>query len=275
MAAMTVPRELQVAGFAIVPTRKNWRLVLATAGREKQGKTTFAMTAPDPIAVVTADTGTVEICQQKKFAHKQILMCALKVPDLSTADMRDDKRRQELYEPQWEEAKDAILAAIKSRVVRTLVVDTGTEIWELCRLARFGKLAQVKPQHYGPVNAEMRELIKAAYERDDLNCIWTHKVKKEYKESKTRPGETVWTGTMELAGFGDIAYLTDFSLWHSYIKGTDDEPVGIFTSKIMDCPRQAGDLMGMDLEGEDSNFPFLAQLMYPEAGEDYWKSGRR
>jgi hypothetical protein len=42
---------------------------------------------------------------------------------------------------------------------RTIVWDTGTEFYEMCRLAQFGKLLQVKSQHYAPINRYLVELF--------------------------------------------------------------------------------------------------------------------
>ncbi len=50
--------------------------------------------------------------------------------------------------------------ALESKEIKSIVIDTASEAWELVRLARFGKLTQVMPQHYGPVNTEFRDMIK-------------------------------------------------------------------------------------------------------------------
>ena len=70
--------------------------------------------------------------------------------------------------------------ALAEPAVRTISVDTATELWELLRMARFGKLTQVMPYQYGPVNAEFRSLIRMAY-ASDKNLILLHKMRKVYK----------------------------------------------------------------------------------------------
>ena len=57
------------------------------------------------------------------------------------------------YATLWADLK-VKLAKAWSMDEGTVVMDTASEAHELSRLAAFGKLTQVMPHHYGPVNAE-------------------------------------------------------------------------------------------------------------------------
>ena len=58
---MKVAKETVVAGFTKVKSGiKKKRMVVAVEGREKDGKTSFALSAPAPIAIFNLDTGLEE-----------------------------------------------------------------------------------------------------------------------------------------------------------------------------------------------------------------------
>jgi hypothetical protein len=256
--------SLTKAGFFHVRVKAQKRLVLCTCAREKAGKTHFAFTAPGPIAAVATDTGTEEVAG-KFLSSKQII---LSMVDVSDIDNQDEAQRE------WEKLSGAIIAGMDNPKIRTLVVDTGTEVYETLRLAKFGKISQVKPHHYVEVNKIMRNLIKRAYQREDLNCIWIHKQKKEYKQNKK--GDDSWTGRYEFAGFGDAPYLVDMKLEHYFVDPTGEEP-GRFGARVVGVSRQTPDVTGLELEGDGippdrlgCNFPSLASMVYPELPVEYW-----
>jgi hypothetical protein len=272
--------EMAGTGFYIPEPSTTPRLVICTQAREKKGKTDWALrTCPMPCAVVSTDTGTKEVLDKlmREFPERRgrYLLTEHKVPTVKI------QARKAEYELEWEQWKNSIIYAIDNPRIRTLVVDTGTEVWEMLRLARFGKIAQVKPHHYSEVNAEMRDLFKAAYyQRPDLNAIWVHKVKKEYKELKT--GDSGWSGKYERAGFGDIGFLADMVIEHDFnIQFNDDDQVlsRDFTCRILDS-RINPELTGELFTGNEPHvltdqpmcsFRNVAMLMFPETDAEYWR----
>jgi hypothetical protein len=135
-------------------------------------------------------------------------------------------------------------------------MDTATEAWELVRLARFGKLTQVMPMQYGPVNTEFRDMIKQVY-KTDKNLILLHKVKKEYVDDK-------FTGELERAGFGDTGYLVQINLLLGW-----DEDEG-FSMYIRDC-RQNMDIAAKKVSEPMNSFPYLATMVYEESSLEDWE----
>ena len=217
-----VPSHISLPGYTPYVVEERTGRWIASDGLERRGKTTFAFMAPGPIAVLSNDTGTKAIAN--KFAgHKQILWCPFEVND-------DKSVSQSYHLAQWEGFKKNFNNAVKSRQVRTIIVDTATAAWELIRLARFGKLTQVMPQHYVTVNAEFQGMFEEAYHaRPDLNVIFPHRVKKEYKGSKKDPDKDSWTGKFERAGYKDIRYVVDVNIRHDYDFQTKE-----FTIEIVD-----------------------------------------
>lgn len=245
-------------GFAEPTLQTRFCLNVCSSGLEKRGKTYWAFTAPEPIVALSTDTGTEEIAEGFRKAGKKVALTRVRVPREAESIGAKEK--------EWATAVKVIAAVIKSPHIRTFIVDTGTEFWELLRLARFGKLAQVQPYHYGPVNAEMRDIVKELCELRNLNTVWVHKHKKEYGPNKK--GDDAWTGRYERGGFGDMAFLCGTVLEHRRV--TEDN-VTKFSTIVQDSRYQAETLIGVELEGEMNNFATMAQLSFPDSNESDWK----
>jgi len=243
--------QLQQLGFEPVSGDVRPRLIAAVSGLEKQGKTHLALSAPGPIAVINMDIGLEGVVGKFLASGKSISTINLGVP-----------KTQEAALAEWDRWVKAYRGALRSREIRTLVVDTETESWELIRMARFGKISQVKPHHYGPVNAEYAGLLREAYD-SDKNLILLRKMKPKYVNDKR-------TAEYEPSGFSGVPFLVQV-LCQVYRDEPDDsgEPPP-FHCYIKDC-RQNSDLAGMDLEGEMCGFSMLAQLVLPDVDLDVWE----
>jgi hypothetical protein len=127
------------------------------------------------------------------------------------------------------------------------------------RIARFGRLTQVMPYQYGPVNAEYRNVIREAY-KWDKNVILLHKMKAQYINDKR-------TGEYDRAGFSDTGFLVQVNA-RAYRYGSEDG--GAFAFMVEDC-RQEPDLQDMEFEGEMANFPTLAAMVLPSVDPKEWE----
>lgn len=274
-------KQLKDLGFEIVDPTVYHKFSVSSAAKEKEGKTTWAFTAPGPIGVISTDTGTESIA--KSFLkQKPIIINYFKSADeLQQSETKNKDTKQQLYEREWDRMKTAILAIIHSRRFRTLIVDTATEAWELCRLAAFGKLAQVMPHHYTEVNSEFKAMIKAADENPVLNSIWIHKKKKEYKTGSG--GKDSWSGKYERAGFGDMPFLVDVNLEHFFQPagamvpdgngGNETLAEGRFGVRVIDSRINMLSVVGQEFTGEVCNFQELAYALFPETyGSDVWRT---
>jgi len=238
---------IKIPGFDKPDTTIKHRMILNIEGLEKQGKTHFALTAPGPLAFFDIDIGTEGVIH-KFTTGKEIIVSEHKIPkDAASSEGFD-------FVAAWQEFYNRLQAVLKHPQVRTVVIDTMTEVWELLRMARFGRLSQVKSHHYGPVNAEMRELIREAYEYGK-NFIMIHKMKPQYVDDQ-------WNGKYDRAGFKDIGFLSQLSIELSFDEGE-------FTATCRDC-RHDMSLCGMDLSGPMCNFPTLAQMVFPNSDAGDW-----
>ena len=226
-------------GFIDANTLKSKRRLIASiSGPQKTGKTNLALTAPAPIAFYDMDMGTEGVVEKfaaiKKVYRSQYDYRMLTAPDIAGIIVM------------WEKMKKDFIWGLESPDVATPIVDTGTEMWELLRMARFGKLTQVKPFHYGPVNAEFRDLIRLAY-ASSKDVIFTHKMKNEYIDDRR-------TGKIERAGFSDMGFLVQINIETWYSEGE-------FGATIVDC-RQNMDVAGMELTGEMCDWEFIKGLVF-------------
>lgn len=222
------------------------RLIIGLDGIEKNGKTHFALTAPGPICIIDMDIG-LEGVVDKFIGEKEIHHVAF-------------NKREATNPAQWAKMWDNVIRAyteaLTDKAIKTIIVDTATEVWELVRLARFGKLTQVMPHHYGPVNEEFRNVIRDAYNYDK-NVILLHKMKPKYVNDKR-------TNDIERAGFGDTGYLVQANM----VSWCDKH--GSFGITIRDC-RHNPELKGMDIPEPLNTFPNVASMILPETEPEDWE----
>lgn len=254
--------NLAGTGFQRADDAPKHRLLANIEGMEKSGKTNLALTAPAPIAYVDVDLGSEGVLH--KFQDKKEIWVSRHKLELDFALVKDPTQDQmnkaaDAAYVVWSKIRKDWITALDSGV-RTLITDTGTELWEILRMARFGRLMQVKSHHYGPVNMEFRDLIRRAEERD-VNLLMLHKLKEEYKGDKP-------TGLMRMAGFNDIPYMMHLNVrcWKDSTQPFPD----CFRATIVDS-RQNPEINGMEMVGADIDFVNLGSLVYPESSEDDWK----
>lgn len=245
------PSTLEKLGFEQADTTVYPRLIVDIHAQEKVGKTHFGLTAPGDIAMFNLDIGLEGVVH--KFADKKRIM---------VYDMHIPHNDPESAEKIWEDFKDVYAAALKDKSIRSIIFDTGSELWEMCRLARFGKIAQVQPWHYGPVNAEFNGVIRDAF-RSQKNLVMLHKMKPLYVNDKR-------TKKYERAGFGTVGYIVQLSL--RLTKDDEDGRRGIIVESRHDPELEGMELYDDEKKGiEMLNFPYLASLAIEGTTEEDWK----
>lgn len=238
--------QLKAMGFSdeIVPTPR--RLIASVMGQAKTGKTHFCLTAPAPIIFFNIDLGTEGVVGKFQTGSdtqeaKQVFVYNIRVPKGESKDV---------YERMWQELKQRMETAYKLHS-GTVVCDTGSEAYELCRLAYFGKLTQVLPHHYQVVNNDWREFMRMAYD-SQMNTLLIHKVKPKYVNN-------VRTTEYEIAGMGEIPYLVQANL-STFREDTEEGQQ--FGLTVTDC-RQNASLSGTVLRGYPMNtFEFLLDIVH-------------
>lgn len=241
--------KMKKMGFVPAEDREvQARVILSIEGLDKCGKTHFALTAPGPIALFSTDIGEEGVVS--KFSDKEVWVMPVDKVDTDAAEQAP---------VEYEKFYKAYTSMLQGNDVRTIILDTATEIWEILRMARFGRIIQVMPYQYGPVNAEYRALIRGAY-RHNKNLILLHKMKLKYVDGKR-------TDEYERAGFGDTGFLVQVN---TKIYRYSPEDGGDFAIYVGNC-RQAPEIAGEEFEGDMCNFPFLASLILPDVDPTTWE----
>jgi len=233
-------KQLKDLGFSDIIEEIPHRLIASISGREKAGKTHLALTAPGPVIFFNIDIGTEGVIS-KFQSDKHIFVYDVRIPKGAT---------QDTYQVMWADLKSRMMKAY-SLNIGTVIVDTGSEAFELARLAHFGKLTQVLPHHYVQVNSEWRELMRAAYD-STMNTIYIHKMKPKWVAGNR-------TEDYEPTGFSEMGYLSQINIitFREDAQGGGSE----FGLLVKDC-RQNPNINGTVLRGPMSNFGFLLNVVH-------------
>ncbi|MDD4984385.1 MAG: AAA family ATPase [Dehalococcoidales bacterium] len=244
-------------GFERATTNSVRRLIARIGGLEKCGKTHFALTAPAPIGLLDMDRGLEGVVE--KFAGDK---------EIYTTNFRSmPSRNQADWERRWGRFKECFHTLLGDSTIRTVVMDTDTEAWEMARLAILGKLTQVKPHHYGTVNAEFRELIDAAFSTDK-NLILICKYKKQYVDrSGGKSDDAKWNGHYEASGFNDLPFLVQVNLRaRMYSVEGENTPV----IEVVNCRHNLA-VKGEKFEDIMASFPFVASAVIEGTDVSDWE----
>jgi len=243
---MKIPLGFQKADSTIHP-----RIIISVEGLAKNGKSHFALTAPGPMCYMNLDSGLEGVIH--KFAAKKEIYVSNYDTPISLKDAYPDLDKTVQV---WGKFKQDFVSALHSGL-RTLIVDTTSEAYELVRLARLGKLTQVKPFHYALPNYEFKALLDEALKNPTVNVIFLHKQKRKYVKD-------VWNGGFERAGFGGIEYIVQ-----AFLRTFYDEDG--FNIEILDS-RHDKELAGTVLTGNDvCNFQNVAMMLMPDVDPGMWE----
>ena len=186
------------------------RIVAAITAQPKEGKTHLMLDAPGPIAVFDSDYGLEGVVS--KFPDKEILAYRVPMPDPGITGALT------AHMDEFTKIDNAYTEALANPSVRTIAIDTSTEIWEIVRLAYLGRLEKVISRDYGPANGAMRRFLKKALD-SDKNLILVQKMKQEYKNDKA-------TGNWLMSGFNDVAGIVQVVMRPFYAREDMELPDG-------------------------------------------------
>jgi hypothetical protein len=229
---------------------ENNRLFASVSARWKCGKTRFGLTAPLPIGYIDVDLGVGELLTQTGDKAAQIHV--LSVTPYET---------QEASREMLDRLKEAIAFLCDSQAVRSIVIDTATELWEMVRFAHFGRLSSVMPRYYEAPNNEMAFILDRLL-CSRKNVVLLHRMKDKYVNDKA-------TGEDIPAMFKETAYVTNVNC-RLYRDDPGDEGVGEFHLVIDDCRANAS-VQGLELTGDSIGFPLVAQMIYPDTDPAVWE----
>jgi hypothetical protein len=259
--------------------------VLAEAP-EKSGKTHFALTAParkvgnrEGIGMFAYDTGGVEGVVQKFQKTKRIFLseCRVEIPKMPAQGAYASWSVQEAQqiatnaEKMWQVFYGKYQEAVAR--FRTVILDTSTDVYALLRLAKFGKLTEVKPQHYEPINRIMEEMINMAYS-EGVNLVMIHKMKPEWANNQL-------TGKIKAQGYGDAVFKSQVNvrLSHDFVEppvledGSPNPEAGKVKFSALIKPqgcRPNPDAEQLLFVQPDCSFANVAMAVWPDSAPEDW-----
>ena len=200
------------------------RIIASIEGTDKTGKSHLALTAPRPIMYIDLDVGTEGVIH--KFQGEDLMVYQVKQPERLGSSQELMGRYGEI----WTTVQDKINEALEVGE-GTLIIDTFSEAYDICRLSHFGKMSQVQPHQYGVAYADLREVMRKVHQ-SKMSCILLHKM-----------GSNFNTGEPEMKGWNDIPHQVQVTL-RTDREDTADGPV--FLAEVRAC-RQNPNLMGKNL----------------------------
>lgn len=234
-------------------------ILISTEGLQKCGKTAFGLSMPGDLYILNLNWSLAGVIEPYIKNGKTIYVQDIQIPFSKELPGQSFTILSTAAAEQWRKAILSLQEAIKEPTVSSIFIDTASELWDLLRIARLGKLQQVLPVQYAAVNAEFRQLLQLLL-TCGKNVVLSHKVKPEYVNDQK-------TNRFERAGFGDMGFDVQVELIASrdLKKDGDDQ----FTLTFGDC-RANKTLKGTVLNGRDCNFLKVVSLIYPETTEKDW-----
>lgn len=192
-------------------------MIVNLYGTEKSGKTHHTLTYPDPIEFFNFDLRLD--APLSKFPNKKVIRHDYPLLGGTPTDAKSSLQKDVLDRAAELEAKanplyirflEEYFAALKDLKVKTIVIDTATQLWEIVRSAFMERngLEALMPQHYGKVNPTMRSIYNAVRRPNRVEekyLVVTHYSRDSYVGDKK-------TGEREADQFRHTPYLADLNL---------------------------------------------------------------
>lgn len=234
------------------------RLIIRIGSLEKDGKTHLALTAPSPTGILDADRGLEGVVEKFVAMGKEIFVKNFrKMPVRSQSD----------HEARWGVVEEHYDTLLNDPIIRTIIWDTDTELWEMARMAYFGKLTQIKSHHYGEINAMFRKLIDNAFDADK-NLILIARYKKQYVKKSPTSDDSAWNGKYEATGFSELPFIVQVNLRTRLIRNEDGTKTP--TVEVINC-RQNMQMNGEVFEGDEACFSWVAANIIEGTSPEDWE----
>src|ERR1041385_7490240 len=188
---------------------------ISVHGQECCGKTRLAATAPGPIGLLAIDKksrrtfqevagklGTEVVVNQKPFVtDKEAIEMAL----LSGDNAAGLTKIKATYTGVVERVFDTAMRLAEHPDIRTVVIDTCSQLFEFILYSHFGRRNQIQPTSRGAANQDLIDLVNALRSK---NLVLIHRSKEIWKSTGQvdRDGKPVKepSGRFEHDGFKNI-----------------------------------------------------------------------
>ena len=232
---------------------------MSVDGLPKCGKSEFGLSMPNPLFVLDLNQGLTGIIEKHVKAGRNIYAQNIQIPYSKELPGGAFTILSTAAAEQWRKGILLLQESLREPEIKSIFIDTGSELWDLLRIARLGKLAQILPVQYAAVNAEFRQLLQVLL-CCGKNVVLSHKVKPEYVNDQK-------TNRFERAGFGDVGFDVQVDLRAD--RDLKADGANQYTLTFGDC-RANNKLKGTILRGAECNFIEVVTKIYPETTPEDW-----
>lgn len=272
-------KTITIAGFSSTLT-SDPTLAIAVYGDEGAGKTEFSCTAPGVIGFIPLERK----CRQSVYTAREKYGKTILLPEqdfirstnpVALANLHPDKctlMSQKIppmccaphyYRAHVDSVKTALMSLYLSPDVDSIVIDSGTQLWEDMLMAHYGRTNRIMPLDRKPCNQEMIDLLNSL---SGKNLVITHRSTQVWKGNAP-------TDKKKLDGFGKIGFFVS-----AIVKCVNDDELGEgdegwFYMDIDMCqanPSIAKKAGKKALEDSAMTFANLAMLIFPESDPEQW-----
>jgi hypothetical protein len=263
-------------------------MILATWGPEKTGKTTLALTFPRPLFHMDLDVGGfaraawrintegIKSVSYPTPMQLEKMMGQTKEEVNGKLLLRMPKRIIGMKEL-WTRIIIDYSEAMQDPTIKTVVVDSGTQLWSICHKTYLQELqekqiAQGTPEsdirmqlqsiEYSEPNDRMKAFLYTA-RTYGKNLVLNHYPREVYAQRPTERGiESYATGAMDIDGFKQTKALVDMAIYTDQVKGPEGKT--LMTTKIT-LSGLGIDLL--DMKFEDLTYEKLEGFIHMARGE--------
>lgn len=261
------PKALAAAGFTDEVKPRAASAVIALAGLEGSGKTSWALTSPKPLFYQSTDFGDDGVVQK---ASGQIIRPThgdykLNIPHefrafVDRKETPDERRQREgklanfVHDNFYRPFHDDYVSAIKAGV-RTVVWDNAVDVWEYTRLSVYGREATNRDDLKSEANAKFREMVRLANVHGIVLVMINH-LKTKFESYYAPDGGVKWrpTADFEMQGFDKSPFLVTANLWTKFAPPDSFE---LQVKKCRDNPQFVGSTF------PSMPFPELMAILIP------------
>ena len=231
-------------------------LSMLVYGEDGSGKTKFWLTAPGKIRVFNFDRKPEawwEPYLVKGIDHEQVVGYKQEAPLNGETDEKMIAKIKDKNSEIMEKFFQSLESAWKSSAFSTIVIDNGTEVNSVNKLAEFGKVSKIMPTDYPALRNTLRRMTNLASQYGAKNFIITCEENEKYAGNKG-------TGIMKQDMDKTIRHASNVIL-HMTKKLEDNT---IHFKAVMEKCTLNNDLVGMELDGDNGEIEFdvLHELIF-------------
>jgi hypothetical protein len=149
-------------------------LVIAINALDHHGKTTMLLTAPKPLDIFAIDPNTTEIVEGSGYDEDDVKLNLVTYP--ATVFSNKDQLQDEAERAWRDEFIEPLRDSIETKSVKSIGLDTATELFELLLMADHGKTVQILPELRTKTNYKFKGLLQAL-KRSGKHIVLLHRLR--------------------------------------------------------------------------------------------------